>query len=155
MKPILPILLIVVGCSDNPRVGNPAEPDLETREIVRAWLKENTNTGDWEEVRWWREIDARARKLADCRADANKPLLWIGKKPPEMKAAQLKECDKIKNQPAESAIRLKFRAKNGVGATMLHDLIFTIRDGRVVAAESHYDFHHRMNGWKSTDWFPE
>lgn len=35
-------------------VDGATEPDHEEREKVRAWLKENTNSGTWEEVRWWR-----------------------------------------------------------------------------------------------------
>jgi len=34
-----------------PRVAE--EPDHVEREAVRAWLRENTNTGEWEEVRWY------------------------------------------------------------------------------------------------------
>lgn len=73
MKRML-LCLLLCGCDEKPPVVNPgqpeqvgkdlvkqvlpkAEPDHEEREKVRTWLKENTPTGEWEEVRWWRAND--------------------------------------------------------------------------------------------------
>lgn len=53
------LLLAVVGCEQSAPVGGPAhkidpkEPDHRERELVRAYLKENTDSGVWEEVKWW------------------------------------------------------------------------------------------------------
>jgi hypothetical protein len=58
------LLTIIVGVGvalkfrDNPvsgetNRGNVSEPDHEIRERVRAWLRENLDSGEWEEVRWW------------------------------------------------------------------------------------------------------
>ncbi|MCC7424826.1 MAG: hypothetical protein IT428_31530 [Planctomycetaceae bacterium] len=53
-------LLCVVGCGGSPAAPagpvakvDQKEPDHEEREKVRAWLKENTDSGKWEEVKWW------------------------------------------------------------------------------------------------------
>lgn len=49
MRRLFPLLLIVAGCSEPGRLPD-ADADLQA---VRAWLRENLDSPDWEEVRWW------------------------------------------------------------------------------------------------------
>jgi len=77
------------------------DPD---RAAVRAWLKENLNVPDWEEVRWW-----PARDIVNYEDDLNM-------NPRASKPFRL--C------------RLKYRAKNAVGATEIYDQFFEIRQGK-------------------------
>lgn len=39
------------------QVAPATEPDHDDRELVRKHLAENTPTGKWEEIRWWRAVD--------------------------------------------------------------------------------------------------
>jgi len=137
MKTAAVILLLLAGCSESdPSVSGGVagiEPDHETRDAVRRWLTENTDSGKWEEVRWWDAADARAAKFANCKAWAKSLRRLDGSDD----AAWLKKCDAIKKEPAETAIRLKFRTATPVGGKRLTDKVFMVRDGRVV---EHDDF---------------
>lgn len=73
MKRFLLLFIFLAGCDNAPPVnpGQPEQvgkeivkqviprndPDHAEREKVRAWLRENTPTGEWEEIRWWDAVD--------------------------------------------------------------------------------------------------
>jgi len=90
------------------------DPDLVA---VRAWLKENLNVPEWEEIRWW------------PRHDMSK---WYRDSSPDI--------DWSKAPPAEPIFlcRLKYRSKNEQGATVLFDDTFEIKNGRAFKYHIHF-----------------
>jgi hypothetical protein len=90
------------------------DPDLVA---VRAWLKENLNVPEWEEIRWW------------PRRDMSK---WYRDSSPDI--------DWSKAPPAEPIFlcRLKYRSKNEQGATVLFDDAFEIKNGRAFKYHIHF-----------------
>jgi len=103
-------------------------------EAVRAWLRENTSDGNWEEVRWWPGRDmvewkARHVKIADeslaYRADKTSPT-YSRQKHDEA----IRETHDVKMTPPIRICRLKWRAKNALGATSLSDVYFLIAENK-------------------------
>lgn len=90
------------------------DPDLVA---VRAWLTENLNVPEWQELRWWPKRD-----MAKWYRDSSPDFDW-SKAPP---AKPIFLC------------RLKYRTKNEHGATVLLDHTFQIKDGK--ASKFNMDF---------------
>jgi hypothetical protein len=112
------------------------DPDLTA---VRAWLKENLNVADWEEVRWWPAQDMVQWKqdeviLARFRRDEAKSQVDGKNAAGQFWAKELKEREddlrSKENEPPTRLCRLKYRAKNAVGATEIYDEFFEIRGGK-------------------------
>lgn len=49
MKRLLLLFVLLPACQDSGRLPV-SDADLSA---VREWLRENTDSGEWEEVRWW------------------------------------------------------------------------------------------------------
>lgn len=95
----------ISGCGGAPAAGpvgriDPKEADHKEREMVRDWLRENTDSGKWEEVKWW-------------------PVKVV--KPGTVLGLQMEE--------EEPFVRVKFRTVNG-GDKYLSDRIFSFRGGK-------------------------
>ena len=87
-----------------------ADSDLEA---VRAYLRENTNSGKWEEVRWW---PARPEPSGDPDDPRWRDVTWW----------------KPKQEPSMKRVcRLKYREHNGLGS-VLHDKVFDIKNGKAI-----------------------
>lgn len=90
--------------------------------LVRAWLKENTLDGKWEEVRWW---PPRTITEKDFTRRIN-PYGWGGRKEFE---DTMSLCQAANSMP-RTICRVKLRVQNALGATVLEDELFEIKNGR-------------------------
>lgn len=111
---------------------------------VRAWLKENLESKDWEEVRWWppvevtdqvsetkanaREIDLLNQDIADTKrkitASQDDDYVIQMKRYLETREDMLAQLKAWKYEPVMSC-RLKCRSGG-----MLHDDVFELKDGK-------------------------
>lgn len=152
---------------------NPSDPNLE---LVRAYLKENTNTGEWEEVRWWpavanhekydkyiaeqikrieailaiqrsaqltiKELEADGVKIDYKPGDRSRinlsrdeRSLWEAKRDIHQANFDLVQAqanlEELKRDREMKICRLKFRTQNGIGATVIFDELFCIRENEI------------------------
>ena len=155
MKFAIPILVCVAaGCSDAEpgrvtRRENPAEQDQETREAVRRWLKENTDSGKWEEVRWWTVFDVRKYEIAAAKKDVDlDPEKGVEPRAAaEWKRRAAKYLEDVKKRPPQFAIRVKYRTATPAGGKTLADKVFFLEGGRVA--------EHTDTGGYLLHWFPD
>lgn len=131
--------------SNNQSEQAAVDPDLEK---VRKYLRENLNSGKWEEVRWW-----TGRPMEKMSADSESTLISIIESKKELlNNPLLKPSDiaKLKSNvrklesklretrsiPTPKGARLKYRTKNAFGGMQLHDQVFFIYDDHAELAET-------------------
>ena len=147
----LPVLvaLALAGCASEP-------PDPQ-RDAVRAYLRENLDDGDFEEVRWWPvkplpEVNTVfAEKWRASRDDWQK--LGDAKRAAEAEG----EAKAAEAEPVPQVARLKYRTTNKAGASELRDALFVFEaDGRVGMVISEGDRDPIVRVWERRDrLFPE
>lgn len=118
----LAMTLFSVACSSSSTrpTGDPASG----RNAVREWLTNNLDDPNFEEVQWWPSTSLKGAKTWSGSDDwpHTTPTLW-------------------KSLDAEgTAIRLKYRTKNRLGARELRDEVFWITDGMVTHRIDSFDF---------------
>jgi hypothetical protein len=100
-------------------------PDSD-RHAVREWLRSNYHDPNPREIRWWpaRTLDELYRRQLTAAKDAVEDS--------EDDDPQLRDyVEQLQHDGPEHVCRLKFRAKNEVGAQIPHDDLFVLRGGRV------------------------
>ena len=163
-----------VGCEkqDNQDVANanpdkPGKPKNEAKpkedegykELIREWLRENLDSGKWEEVRWWaprrlvkhRQTDINSIE-GKIQTDQNtiKALKQNNPVDGAIPAIQRNITEyeaslkRAKARPAKIGARLKYRTENEAGITKLYDAVFYIEDGRAKPAFSDPKFTHHI-----------
>lgn len=131
---LLPLLLIVAaGCSEPGRLPD-ADADLQA---VRAWLRENLDSPEWEEVRWWptRTLEKRhAEQILGAEA-AIEEVANDSTIPPDYQAGQQRpfreHLEELKERGPSKACRLKYRVRTRAGGWELRDEVFRVENGRV------------------------
>lgn len=115
------------------------EPDHAEREAVRAWLRENTDSGKWEEVRWWRAKKMTGPIEREIRHHEETIEKW--KKEPtsgprdreiaKEEIAQLEgKIQKLRTTEPDTALRVKLRTHVRIAGLMLEDSYFLIENGK-------------------------
>lgn len=107
-------------------------------DLVRAWLRDNLDSGEWEEVRWWpsqvltgywdADIQEAEHQLnsaaADLARDAN-PRTQAA-----VAAAKAFLAD-LKSRKNPVGVRLKYRTANPSGALEIRDQLFLLEDSGI------------------------
>lgn len=124
-------------------------PDPELR-AVRAWLEENLDSGQWEEVRWWTMRPQQALHQAEIKSVNVHLNAAITKRVADLCKDALA---KLERDGPSHAARLKFRTANKVGAIVLRDEMFRVEDGRAIISTPSRDDIIGTRNWKKD--FPE
>lgn len=99
---------------------------------VDTYLKENLNDADYEVVAWFNAVPLKGAQVFSPPPDTEGRI-------PRMSTSFWKEVDTIGR-----AIRLKYRARNALGAKILHDEVFMIDgNGDVIRPVSTFDFRQK------------
>ncbi len=140
----------------------PAEADPALL-LVREYLRNSLDSGEWEEVRWWPVVEMTAEKnekikdleqeILECEKRLRSPNLPENQeKELERELPQLRESLRItKRWPAARICRMKYRTANKYGAKEMRDFIFRIDEGKVTAFDREVQFGR--DGMKQ--YFPE
>ena len=102
-------------------ISGDIKPDPD-RDMVRAWLHANCRDPHPREIRWWpaRTLDEFYRQQ-----------LMAAKEAAEDDPEFFDYVEELEHDGPQRVCRLKYRARNEVGAAVAYDQMFTLRAGRV------------------------
>jgi hypothetical protein len=108
-----------------PIAANARDP----HEVLSAFIKENTNTGEWEEVRYWPPVSISTASHSNALLTAG--LAISQRHGNDAYADALKLNLNAKGNPAIQFLRLKYRTQNEFGNQHLMDEVFVLQGDQI------------------------
>lgn len=108
------VLLIAYALDSQPHVSATSEGS-SAKAAIRAYLKDNLNDADFEEIKWYPPLPAKGLKIAVIDGDSR---------------------TEIDHREGMVLVRLRFRARNLAGAKIQKDETFFVVGSRVLGQET-------------------
>ena len=103
----------------------------DTLDLVREYLKENTNSGTWEEIRWWPGFTMSTQLHRDALGETYNVNFFREGREGSFALESLDLIDICKKDPTLRFARMKYRTNNHFGHPSVTDHIFVVQDNEI------------------------